>query len=712
MTKVPVSLQVAQTECGLCAARSVLAYYGQELSITDLRALIEPGRDGLSLRQIGELLRRRGMETKTYRVKAAAGLDLLNAPFIAHWKGYHFVVVEKLTATYAVIMDPMVGRTRVTRPSMEEDFSGQVLLPRPGADFPQARRPVLAAWRGKPIWPHSAGRTYAALILLSMLVFGFTLSIPLLTQSLVDATTGPDFQLPTALATVFAVAAGFVGVLIVRTYVTTRLVSAVSWQLLNSAFEHLIRLPLKFFMSRPPGELMYRLNSMNQVRDIIATKLVQGFLDALSALVLLGYVFWVAVPLGCAVLAVVIGVIVLLVLSQRLVKDSTDSEVHHNSRTQSIQLDAVVSITNLRIGGYSDTYLEDWRGSYRDALTAMVRRMRIQQGWIGSAIMGVQAFAPLSVMIVSLAWVSSGSVSLGQAVAVQGVAALLFGLSSSVFGSWTECTVASRYLERADDIYAYPPEVSTGTRKALPDNGIRLREVGFSYTDHSPEVIRSVDLTIKPGSVVALVGESGSGKTTLGKILCSLYPPTTGRIGYGGHDAGDFDLDALRSHIGYIPQDGFLHNRTLASNLTLGTAADEDEAIAICRELPFMDFIDQLPMGYQTVISEMGSNFSGGQRQRIAIAKALIRQPKILVLDEATSALDNSNQRLVHESIARLDCTQIIIAHRLSTVIHADQILVMADGRIEDVGTHDELTGRGGLYARMFGDTRQVAAHG
>ncbi|MDN5852815.1 MAG: peptidase domain-containing ABC transporter [Actinomycetia bacterium] len=711
MARVPVTLQVAQTECGLAAARSLLAYHGHDVSTTDLRCFIEPGRDGLSLRQIAEVLRARGMELSMYRVKALAGLERLDAPFIAHWKGYHFVVVEKLTATHAIVMDPMIGRTRVTRESVAEDFSGQVLVATPGEEFESARRPAFAPWRGKPLWPQSARRAYAALIVLSLLLFGFTLSIPLLTERLVDDAVRGDLSLSGALTIIAGVASGFIGVYIVRTYVTTRLVRAVSWRLLNGAFEHLVRLPLKYFMSRPPGELMYRLNSMNQVRDIIATKLVQGALDAMTALVLLGYVFYVAVPLGLATVATAGTVVVLLLTSQRLVKQTVDTEVHHNGRTQGVQLDAVVSITNLRIGGYASTYLDDWRSNYREALTAMVRRMRIQQGWIGGVITGVQSFAPLAILVTGLVWVTKGWVTIGEAVAVQGVSALLFGLCASVFQSYTDGTVASRYLERVDDIFAYPPERTGGNQKELPDNSIELDHVGFRYTDHSPEVLKSLTTRIEPGSVVALVGESGSGKTTLGKIICSLYQPSSGTIRFGGVPVDEYDLDQLRKEIGYIPQEGYLHNRTVAENLTLGTGATEEEAIARCHDLPFMNFIEKLPMGYRTVISEMGANFSGGQRQRIAIAKAIIRGPKILVLDEATSALDNANQRLVHSCIAELECTQVIIAHRLSTVVNADLILVLEDGAIEAFGTHDELASGDGAYARMFGSSAEMA-HG
>ena len=255
-------------------------------------------------------------------------------------------------------------------------------------------------------------------------------------------------------------------------------------------------------------------------------------------------------------------------------------------------------------------------------------------------------------------------------------------------------------------------EATGRTKSDTPILSVKDLVVRYSTgSRNSVDAVRGVSFDLYPGQSLALVGESGSGKTTLGKIICSIYQPTSGTIRFGGVPVDDFDLAELRKEIGYIPQEGYLHNRTVAENLTLGTPATDEEAIALCRQLPFMDFIDALPMGYRTVISEMGANFSGGQRQRVAIAKALIRRPRILVLDEATSALDNANQRLVHSSIAELDCTQIIIAHRLSTVVNADHILVMADGRIEEFGTHDELAGRAGTYSRLFDSTTEMA-HG
>lgn len=709
MTRVPATLQVAQTECGLCCARSVLAHHGRDLSLLEMRTVIEPGRDGLSLKQIGQLLSAQKLQTRMYRVRDPRGLDNLPTPFIAYWRNNHFVVVDDFGSRRAKIMDPASGRQTVTRESFDDDFSGYVLLAEPKEDFEGRKRPALANWRGKPIWPKKSGGNYFLLAVLSLAVLAFTLAIPTMTQKFVDAASGTDFSLGSAMLGIALAALGYITTQLARTYVTTNLTRRVSWQLLSGAFERLIRLPIAFFMNRPPGELMYRLNSLNQVRDILATQVVQGVLDILTVAVLVLYIFSVSAQLGLIALALASLVVIALWATRRLIKNATDREVNETAKSQSLQLDAIVSITSVRVGGYASTYLNDWKEAYSSALDAMVTRTRIQQAWAGSLVGGIQGFAPLSLMIISFAWAQDGRVTIGQSIAVQGVSGLLFGLSTSLFQAFTQITVAGSYLERADEIYGTKPERSGGSATSLPHGGLRLDDVSFRYTDHSPAVLEDISLNIPPGSTLAIVGESGSGKSTLGKIIASLYEPTSGTVRYGGIEHQTFNLDSLRQNIGYLPQEGYLHNRTIVANLILGTQISEAEAITFGESLDFLDFVKTLPMGYQTVVAEMGQNLSGGQRQRVLMAKALLRRPQILVMDEATSALDNRNQWLIQDKLQELDCTQVIIAHRLSTVEHADSIAVLQNGHLVEQGTHAELLARDGVYTSMY---RQSADQG
>ncbi len=699
---VPPTFQVAQTECGLCCVRSLLASLGHDRPLHELRAMCEPGRDGLSMRQLAGLLERLHCKTRILRVRKAGALAQIAGPYIAFWNEHHYVVVEHFGRRGVTVMDPMLGRIRLSMEDFVAGFSNVVLVAEPTPAFARRRTPMLRAWRGKPLLPEKSIARFAIMTTLSVLTIATTTLVPIATQRIIDGAVTGKLSL-TAVSVMLVVAAlAFLALSMIRTAVALKLARSVSLHIVSRAFIRLMSLPMRYFLARPPGEIMYRLGSLQQVQDLITSRVVQAAVDLLTSGVLLVYVYWHSVALGHAVLAATLCSAVVSGSSQRRIQRLTDFEMQSTATSQSIQLDALVSVGNIRLRGYESDFIEDWRGAYSGALDAMVRRSFLQQGIVGSALSAIQVFGPVATIALASFLYVQGSISLGVGVAVQGVAALLFSVSNSLASAVADFAIASKALERTDDIFETPTERNTGTATQLTSASIDLEDVRFRFSEGEPEVLHGVSVSIQPGERVALVGPSGSGKSTLAQIAATLYRPTSGRVRVGGKAVEDYDLSALRRSFGYVPQEGYLHNRSILENLTLGADIEADEALQRCSRMPFLDFVQDLAMGFHTIVANMGANISGGQRQRILIARALLTNPQLLIFDEATASLDNESQRMIHDHIRSIGVTALLVAHRLSTVIDADRILVMEHGRIVETGSHAQLMRGRGTYSRLF----------
>ncbi|MFH9012396.1 peptidase domain-containing ABC transporter [Streptomyces sp. NPDC017943] len=703
---VPTVTQVTQTECGLCSCVALLRYHGRAEELSSAREAMDAGRDGLSAQQLGRFLASRGMDVKAYRIKDVSALEKFTAPVILYWEDYHFVVLETFDGETAVVMDPAVGRRRIKRDELEAGFSHIALAAEPGPDFERTRGRPLSEWRGMPLFAEGSRQRIALVALLSLSGYGAVLGIPMLTEWAVDRTARWSglADLSQVVGMVLAVAVGWFALHLVRVTVLSSLVALLGRHLMTHTFRKLLSLPYRFFTTRQPGELLFRLNSVNSIRDLLSSRVAQGILDVGTLVCVSVYLFVTEWRLGLVASGLFLLNAAYLALTRVRVLEAVDAEIAHLSKSQSTQLDAIVSIPTIKMGGYADQFVDSWSTTYHQSLDAMKARMRLQQGRIAGLTTTTQMFGPVVLLLASLYFVNRGQISLGAAIAVQAVSATYFALATSVFQTYTEFNEASRYLARLHDITDAPSEPAGGSRTELDSTSIRVEGVGFRYTKHSDPVLHDVSLDIAPGARVALVGRSGSGKSTLGRIICGLYEPTTGSVRFGGRPMAEYDRDALRRAIGYIPQEVHLHNRTILENLTLGQDISLEQVRDYCDSVGILDFLEELPMGLKTLVSEMGANFSGGQRQRLAIVRALLQRPRILVMDEATASLDTVNERRVTEIIRDIGATQVIIAHRLATIRSADRIYVFDGGRVVEQGTHEELLAARAVYADLYAE--------
>jgi ABC-type bacteriocin/lantibiotic exporter with double-glycine peptidase domain len=681
----------------------VLRTHGSHEPLAALRKDYEAGRDGLALHQLRDLLRSRGMDARMYRCTAGA-LPTVPLPAILYWEDHHFVVLERVGPRGAVVVDPAGGKRRIGLRELESSFSGRIVTAVPTEDFVRLEHREPNPWLRYLAPLRTAWRRLLAVTLLSLLVFAAGLVAPMLTRRLIDEQLagGAGGGAGVVVAGVGGFAIALLALSVARALMVNAVTVHVGRESMLRVFGHMLRLPYKYFASRSPGELMYRLGSVNAVRDLVSTHLARGALDLGMSLAMLGYMLWLSAPLTVVAAGFYALIVAILLITRRRVNELLDAEMTHSSKSQSMQLEAVVAAAALRVSGDEERFLEEWRGVYDKALVAVRRRTDLQ-GWITSGVSTLQVVAPLAVFLAGLQLVAQQELTLGTVVAFQAVAGMFFGLASAVFGCWSQLVQGRSYLNRLADITDQELPAPYGTCTAPLIGQVDVRGVSFRYSRHAPPSLVDVTFTVRPGERVALVGASGSGKSTLGKLLCGLFEPTAGTIEYDGRPRTAYDREHFYGRVGYVPQEVHLLNRSLLENITMGLPGiGEEEVRRAAADAQVHEEIVRLPMQYQTLVAEMGANFSGGQRQRIALARALVKRPDVLVLDEATSALDSGNESRIAQTLREQSCSLVVIAHRLSTVVDADRIHVMEQGRIVQSGTHEEMAHVEGPYRRLF----------
>jgi ATP-binding cassette, subfamily B, bacterial HlyB/CyaB len=698
-----------EMDCGAACLAMVSQAYGRKISLATFRSKVHVTREGASMWSLVRAARDTGFAVTGVHCTLERMIDY-QLPAIAITK-YHFVVIYEVTKTRVTVGDPGVGLQTMAIDEFKKEFSGMVLFLRPTPMFlkQKASRP---GWRKYLALSNGHLRPALEIILVTFLQFVFGLITPLLTQVAFDRViVNQDTSLLTWLIVgMSAVSVLSIITMSVRAYLTTYIANRFDTVFSALVYRYVMRLPMNFFMVRRVGDILTRFREIQNVRQFITGDALNALIQVTSIGMYIGILFVFNRTLGYVALGLTPLVAIVSVAASKRLRRLMQEGFPPQAKAQGLLVEQLRSLETVKSLGAEVAGRWRWDEAFRNALRA---RLRVDKTRLVIATVseGMKQLALTGMTYVAARMAIDSGLSIGTVIAAGMYAEQIFSPVQALAGQWTNLQTVAVGFGRIDDVLTTSAEPSyeaaaQGAHRRLQGD-IELRNVWFQYgSDLSPWVLRNVNLSIKRGETVAFVGRSGSGKTTLAQMLNLLYRPTKGSILIDGKDITEVGLGQLRESIGMVMQDSHLFAGTVFENIAFGQDnASLELVMAAARVANAHGFISTMKDGYFAKLKEGGGGLSGGQRQRINLARALFRRPTILVLDEATSALDSESERAIVEAM-KVYCrgrTSILIAHRLSTVLHADRIVLLDNGEVVEVGSHRELMTRGGAYVQLFG---------
>lgn len=717
----PFYKQLDASDCGAACLRMVARYHGRHYSLEYLRELSYLDREGASLMGIADAAEKIGLRTLGVKTNFARLQNELPLPCIAHWKQNHFIVVYRIAGGKVYVADPAVGKVQLTEQEFMNDWfsgvyqtepQGILLLLEPTPEFYERegesddRAGLNVLWQY--IRPHKAlvWQLILGLLLGSILQLAF----PFLMQALVDKGVQlRDYNF----VYLVLIAQGMLffsqmAVEFIRGWILLHIGTRVNVNLVSDFLIKLMRLPMSFFDAKMTGDLLQRIYDNERVERFLTSSSLVTLFSVFSlgvfSLVLLFYSTTIFAVFFLAA-ALYFGWVFLFMQRRRSLDYRRFEQMAEN---QSALIQLVNGMQEIKLHNAERQKRWGW-----ERIQAKLFRINVdylatdQMQRAGAAF--INEGKNILISFIAAKAVMDGHMTLGMMLAVQ----YIIGHANAPLESLVQFLLAAQEakisLERMNEIHEKPDERPKDAIRVstLPDNGdLWAENVSFRYGGpHDPLVLRNISLIIPQGKITAIVGSSGSGKTTLIKLLLNFYTPTEGIIRLGDINLNHIEPALWRSQCGAVMQDGFLFSDTIARNIALGfDTIDQRQLIYAAKVANIHTFIEALPLSYNTRIGPDGVGLSQGQRQRILIARAVYKNPHYFFFDEATNALDAYNERLIMQNLRQVfeNRTVVIVAHRLSTVRHADNIVVLDKGEIAEQGTHDELTLRRGLYYHLI----------
>ena len=710
-TRTPAVLQLEAVECGAAALAAVLGFYKRFVPLAELRRECGVSRDGSKASNLVKAARRYGLQAKGL-TRQSDELPNIKAPFIVFWNFNHFLTYEGQHEGKVFLNDPAVGHRTVTQEEFDRSFTGVVLAMEPSEEFSPGGAPPR-------FWPAVKERLvgsfsavlYCFLAGLFLVLPG--IAVPVFNQIFIDnivVSQQADWHRPLIIAMVIALitqlALHFLQLRGLR-----RLKIKLALMMSTRYMRHLLSLPAVFYQQRYAGEVANRSALNDKLSTLLSGELAQTAISVVMMVfygaVMLFYDFYLAL---IGISFALINFLALFLVSKRRVELNM-RVLSETGKTYGVAIAGLNSIETVKASGIEDDLFQKFGGYFSKSLNA-TQALQLSNLTLGALPPLLLGLATVSVLALGGLRVVQGELTLGILIAFQSLT-LNFLLPITDLSHLGQRLQELRGdLDRIDDVLKYPLPDTVEKREVLDERGaavsrlegrINLDEISFGHSPIAKPLFKSIDISVEPGAALALVGGSGSGKSSLARLICGDYPPWSGNIRFDGIPREEIPDELMANSLSVVDQQISLFAATVRENLTLWEPSVPEHILQeACEDAAILDLIDSLPDGFDTPLLEGGQNLSGGQRQRIEIARALISRPSILVLDEATSALDAETESIVMSRLQARGCTLILVAHRLSSVRTADEILVLSRGKIIERGSHEALWSADGEYASLM----------
>jgi len=685
--KLPLLLQTEATECGLACLGMVASFHGHRTDMATLRRQFSVSLKGATLADLIQIASRMQLASRPLRLDMQH-LRQLKLPCILHWNMNHFVVLKEVNARSVVIHDPGFGIRALSLAEVSAAFTGFALELWPNPEFRPRDEKQRVSLRSLMGQVHGLRRSLGQVLLLALALEVFTVVSPFFLQWIVDnVIVSADRDLLVTLALGFGLLALMQqAVAWSRSWVLIYLGTTLNVQWRANILTHMLRLPVQYYEKRHVGDVVSRVGAVDQIQHTLTSSFLEALLDGAMTIVIVTMMLVYSPLLSSIALLAMLLYAIGRWIGYGPLRNATEEQIVHAAKQQSHLLETIRGVKVIKLFQRQDERRSSWLSLLIDQINADLRTQKLQL--LFKTLNGV-LFGLENVIILWLGarLVLDGHFTVGVLLAFVAYKTQFATRVAALIDKGFEIKMLQLYGERLADIVLAEPEPSTaaslGGDGALPAPTVEMRGLRYRYSDTEPYVLNGVDLKIEAGESVAIVGPSGCGKSTLLNVLLGILPPSEGEVLIGGVNMRTLGPDSVRRMVGTVLQDDVLFAGSIAENISFFAATPDREWIAECARMASVSAdIEAMPMGYNTMVGDMGTVMSGGQKQRVLLARALYRRPKILLLDEATSHLDVRREQEVNQAIGALRITRIIIAHRPETIASAGRVIELRDGMV------------------------------